>query len=404
MTEPDYDYKYQKYKLKLEQLKNDETEGGAKKKTEQTTNILYTLNSSVILHKIFPPDSKKTFTRVIRGSLRTVPGVAAGVVTLGAGGDVMVDSVFAVESSLGFITDAITLARSIKASKRLFGVLFKIDFKKKLPLVPLIGISHGLEEFEQQFGTRLSYGIEQLLNAQKGSPAFKQKMIKVIDKLNGSINQLMDKITTVLSDWFACLFPDTAGLAGEIAKTMLDHVVANGFYYMKKLFNTIPEQLRHLLTNPKAMKIFIHKAINLLKKLLLHMDPKQVKKMVKALGLKATELISNPLLKGIAGTGVKIIGTGFDLTSSITGNLPGSRITSIGPKPQHILIMIINKYVVPNIGTGVDLFHQLLPIFLMFVLFKEKHVAIKSKITDYKWVAPPPKLNLQDKPQDEKME
>ena len=329
--------------------------------------------------------------------IRTTAGATAVVATLGAGGDIIVNAVFAVESSMRFITGIHALVGSVHAAKSFFHSLFRIDRKKRIPIVPKIGLADGLEEFEQKFDRRISFTIKKMMKSQRHTKLFGKKLLGILDKVHGSIMKTMDKITTVLSDWIACLFPDTAGLAGEVAKTMLDRVVSSGFSYTKEIFNMIPTTLQKMLTDSVAMKKLMHSAVKILKKVIKNMSPSQMRNMTKALGFKVADLVENPLLKGVLGTGATVLGTGLDISTAVTKYIPTAKFgTTIGPKPQTMIIFVINRYIRPNINTGVNLFHQLLPIFLMFVLFIEKYKLIRLKIAEFKYTKSDTKPKIPD--------
>ena len=318
--------------------------------------------ASHIISKIFSADTKRSITRVIRGTIRTTGGISADIATLGAGGDVVVNSIFAVESSLSFINNIRQLVKTLNEAKNLFNKLLKIDHTKTIPLVSKLKLDDGLQAFENKFDTILLDHIKQY-----GS--------QMLDKVHQYILDIIDKITTTVSDWIACLFPDTAGLAGEVAKTVLDYVAKHGFTYTYNLISILPNSMQKMITNHYPLRRLIKRAVKFLRNLLKNLNPEQLAKIVAALGMKASNLVSNQFVK-------KAISLGTTITTNIASI--GLRAINIGPKltlvpkAQDILVYVIDHFVYPNIDTGVTLFYQVFPMFLMFTLFIEKYKAISS--------------------------
>jgi hypothetical protein len=313
-----------------------------------------------ILNKIFTPETQKTMTRVIRGATRTTAGVGADIATAGAGGDVATDSLFAVQSSVSFISDVATLIAVMQETKSLFDKLFKLKPSKRIPIESRLKLDNGLQTFEDTFTDILQAHID------KYSP-------KTLNKVHEKIVSVIDKVTTVVADWVGTLFPDTAGLASEAAKTVLDRVAAKSFTLTYNLIDFMPSHMQQMVTNPYALKDLIRKALAFLKKILRGLKPEQIHEIIASIGKKASESTTNVFYKGA-------IGVGTHLATYATTKYSGSvgSMTTFGVRPQDMIIHIIEKYVEPNIDFGVDLFYQLFPIFLMFVLFMEKYPEMKG--------------------------
>lgn len=317
------------------------------------------VSQSVIVSKIFSPRTRASFTRVIRGIVRTGTGISADIITVGAGGDVVVNSVFAVESSLSFIKNIQQLIISLKSSIQLFNQLFIVDRKKKIPLVSKLNLDDGFQSFQNRFETILNNHIQ-------------NHGTKLLDRIYQSILGIIDKITTTVSDWIACLFPDTAGLAGEIAKNVLDYVVKHGYTYIYNLVSILPDNMQKMITNSYALKKLIHHAVAFLRNLIKNMSPNQISQVVQSLGIKLSDFVNNPILKSTINIG-----------TTMASNLASIGITSFSTSSnmtlantQNIIVFVIDKYITPNINQGVDLFNQLFPIFLMFTLFIEDYPKI----------------------------
>lgn len=314
------------------------------------------------LNKLFTPERKKSFTRVMRGVIRSSSGAVADVLTIGAGGDTVVNSFFAVQSSTSFLNDINDLLRSLVAAKDLFGNLIKIDTKKKVPITSRLNLDDGFQSFEYNFERIFSYYI-----TTHGT--------RHLDTIHKYIVNIISKVTTLVSDWVACLFPDTLGIAGEITKTVLDHVALHGFTYIYNLVSVIPDNLQQMITNKYALSAMIKKAIAYLRNLLKNMDPKQIAEIIQAIGIKGSDLIDNKLMKG----SVKL---GTEAASKVTrvALATFNKTSSVSMfKSQDIIIMLIDKFITPNIDAGVNLFDQMFPLFLMFTLYIEKYPIYTAK-------------------------
>lgn len=311
--------------------------------------------SSKIVTKIFSPQTKASITRTMRGILRTSTGISADILTLGAGGDVVVNSLFAIESSLTFLTNIEPLLVSFEQARELFDVLIRIDRKKTIPIESKIKLDDGFQEFENIFS--------QILIAH----TFKHGT-KMLDSAHLNIVAILDKITTTVSDWIACLFPDTAGLAGEISKTILDYITLNGYTYIYQLVGMLSDNTQKMITDPYALEKLVRSAIKELRNIILTMDTKQIAKLVQSIGMAAADFTGSTLVKGAMRIGTSITGIGIKNIK-----IPSNFATD---KAREMLAYIIDKYVIPYVDEGVDLFYQLFPIYLMFTLFVEKYPQI----------------------------
>lgn len=318
--------------------------------------------TSTVVSKIFSPRTKEAFTRAIRGVIRTGVGVSADIITVGAGGDIIVNAVFAIESSLSFLNNLQTLISTINEAKELFHQLIRIDFNKTIPIFSKLNLDNGLQSFEHKFEVIMSNHINQY-----GSV--------MLDKIHQTILNIIDKITTTVSDWIACLFPDTAGLAGEIAKTILDYIAQNGFTFTYNLISIIPDNMQKMITNSFALKKLIKHAITFLRDLIKNMNSQQIAQIIQALGVKASDLSKNIFIKNAVNVGTSVA---TEVANIGLKSLNFSQSVSFAPKAQDILIFVLDRYVIPNIGKGVVLFNQLFPLFLMFTLFIEKYPLIVS--------------------------
>jgi hypothetical protein len=283
---------------------------------------------------MFNKKNRKTTTMFVRSLLRTSAGLAADVGTAGMGGDVLVDSAFAVLGSAEMIKGMEEIVRDIIKLKPLFKDLIIIDRYKRIPIVSKITLDNGFDYFEKKFEKIFKTYID--ING-----------TSILNKMYDKIIDVLDKITTAISDWLACLFPDTAGLAGDISKILLDSVVKNGYTYVYHIVGNLSQLKQQMITDDYSLKRYIKIAILKLKKLLQRMSLNDIMKM---------ELGKIPYIGKFAQFAPMIGPSGIADKQLRSG-----------------IIYAIDNYIYPHIGDGVNLFNQLFPLFLMFALFVEKY-------------------------------
>lgn len=316
--------------------------------------------ASKITSKLFSQQTKITMTRIIRGLLRTGSGVAADIFTVGAGGDVVVNSLFAVHSSSSFISNIGDIISAVRQAHGLFDELIFINKKMKIPIVCRLDLDDGFQSFEKKFDKILYDHV-----AKYGS--------KFLSKVYDSIIKILEKITSTVSDWIACLFPDTVGIAGEVSKTILDYVTNHGYDYIYNLIGIMPDNMQKMVTNTFALKKLIHDAIIFLRKIIKSMSPAQFSKIIEAVGTKVGNHADNVLVKSAVNVGTSVAKNVSRYTLGIA-----TMYTSMVPQANDIIVYVIDKYIIPNIDSGVELFMQLFPIYLMFTLFLQRYPDIKK--------------------------
>src|SRR5690606_26469587 len=125
-------------------------------------------------------------------------------------------------------------------------------------------IYDGMQKFDEKF-TKALY--EFITESKYGS--------KYIEKVWILMQKFIDKFITVVSDWIACLFPDTFGLAGEVVYQFLWEIFSNGFTNTYKVISYIPDKLQHLLSNKYELTKFIKQVLQYLSQMLKTMNPEQ---------------------------------------------------------------------------------------------------------------------------------
>jgi hypothetical protein len=312
-------------------------------------------------------ESKERATQIFRSATKTIVGASAAIASLGAGGDIVVNAVFAVSSSNAFIGGLIGLVQDVIQAQSLFRNLVTINMNNKIPIESKIKLDDGFTVFEEKFITIFSEHI-----ARYGTG--------FLDRVYESIMSVIGRIITTISDWIACLFPDTAGLAGEAARSILEAIVKNGYSLIYNLISLLPDNLQQMITNIYALIDYIHQAVAILRSILINLSPKQIAEIITSLGATVSGMVDSGLAKGIIGftsgtaSGLASLGANiYGISSSI-----GSKF-SILPKPEEMMVGIIDKYIVPNIDIGCLLFQKMFPLFLQFTLFIERYKKITGK-------------------------
>lgn len=324
--------------------------------------------TSNILKKLFSPRVRSQFTRTIRTIIKTSAGVTADFVTLGLGGDIFVNSVFAISSSMSFINSVPSLVKSFSEAKSLFDQLLKINFKYRVPIFSKLRVDDGLENLKIKFNKIMvdhmtTFGADTL------------------GKSHQYIMKMINSIITTISDWFGCLFPDTAGLASEISKSLLDYVTSHSYNLIYNVISYLSESMQKMITNTFALKKLVKHSVKYLRNLIKNMSPQQISELIQSLGVKISDLTSNSMLKGAINLGTSVVSSSVKLGLK-TYNASNSFASkfSILPRAQDIIVYIIDKLILPNIETGVDLFYQLFPIYLMFSLFITNYPKLKNNL------------------------
>lgn len=328
----------------------------------EQTGGLSTFNPFTILQKIFNSNTREILTRTIRTIIRSGSGISLDILTAGAGGDVIVDSVFAVMSNLEFIKNIQKIISKLHGTKTLLNYILKFNMRKTIPITSKLNLDEGFQAFETKFSQILTlyihkYGAHSLI------------------KTHNYINILINSVTTTVSDWLACLFPNTAGFAGEISKFCMDYIIKNGYDLIYNFISFLPNEMQKMVTNYYALQNMIKKAIIFLRDLITTMDSKKFSLIVKSLGTKSSNLTDNFLLKESIKFGSTVASGAISVGSKVVGAHPAVSYLQTG---QKMIAYAINKAILPNVNSGVRSFNQLFPIFLMFTLFIQKFHLIKN--------------------------
>ena len=328
-------------------------------------------NVATYLGDMFSEESRYNLSIVIRSIIRTGIGAAADVATVGAGGDIAVNAVFAMQTTSKFIKNVHVTIKELMGGYELFNKIFFIDMGKKIPIVAKYNLDKGFGDFQKYIEKSLTEYLEK-----SGS--------RSMDKIMDSIEKTIDKIITAVSDWIACMFPDTAGLAGEISKKMLVYISENTYNIIYKLVGLFPDENKRMITDIHALQEFIEGAMAFLRDFMRGLKSSEMTKIIQAIGSSVNKAAENSSKAGVINVGTGAVTSVANLAvQAYSLNARLAKKFSIMPQMQDIIAGIIDKLIIPNIGSGVALFDQLFPIFLAFAVFKERYrdlsAAIKGK-------------------------
>lgn len=302
------------------------------------------------LARFFPRASRKEFINIFRSTLKVAFGATADIVTVGAGGDVIVDGVFAVQSSVNFIKDLRQFLESIPADLKVFHYLFVREKNSILPFTSRLNLDNGLSHFKNE--------LNQILSGFGTSP-HAQALIK-------QLQSVLNHIIVTISDWVACLFPDTAGLAGVICQNVLEYIAENGFDVTYNLIGRLHPQMQVLITNSIELERFINKACMKLIEVINIMKPDQFIKIISLIEDKIIDLLPSPLHATSIITKPLISATShLPTVPSVlaTSKMKDTAIFEV----KKMMILVIDKLVIPHIHNGVKLFNGVFPIYLITV-------------------------------------
>lgn len=317
-----------------------------------------------LLAKIFSSASRVGLTRVVRGAIRTSTGITADLATLGAGGDTIVNSAFAIVSSLQMSGKMSDVIHAFNQAKPLFRKLFEIDMHATIPIKSKLNLDGGFQFFEAGFLKAMDEYI-------------KENGIAVLEAAYNAITKVLGYLIKVVSDWIACLFPDTAGLAGEVAQTVLNFVVLNGYTYLYNLVSLLTDKMQRLITDTIGLKKFIVRIIKYLRDLLDKMDPEDFAAFAQAIGDAFAGLFDNKLWKSYMKLST---GIGKFYYSTVAKAYNAVTKIPLVPDVNKWVVYLLDKFLIPYIGIGVDMFVQMMPVFLMFTLFVERYETIIDTI------------------------
>ena len=178
---------------------------------------------------------KELLRDVIKGAL----GAGAIALTGGAGGDTVVDIIFAMESAasiLKTIEDAINGASDIAVAMKA-----AMD----------TNISAGAESVYSS--------VEAAVNALADVGELGEELI---EKMAAAIKNLLDKLASAVGDWVATALPDDAGLGGIVVREMLqgtiDKLGKDVYDILKAGFGKLPKQVQDFIADPAKMAAFLN--------------------------------------------------------------------------------------------------------------------------------------------------
>ena len=180
-------------------------------------------------------EMKEILRDVVKGAL----GAGAIAATGGAGGDTVVDIIFAVDASkevLDAVDSAINSAGEIQ------------------------------QAMQTAMATNISNGPDAIYDAVEGiviSIAESSEFgADTIGAMADAISSLLNKLVGAVGDWIGTALPDDAGLGGALIREAMEGVIAelgeNVFEILKAAFDALPQKAQDFISSPQEMAAFLN--------------------------------------------------------------------------------------------------------------------------------------------------
>jgi hypothetical protein len=302
----------------------------------QIENIQYGGDVSIL--NFLNPTNKTNLKNMFRTLIKTSANVGAEVATLGMGGDIFINVLFALHSTASYLQNIRVIYKFISKGK-LFENLIKYDPTKKPKIYTLVHPISLKKSDLDLFRTDVTNILD--TNTQ-GLP---RKYIRIITNL---IKSNMNKMTIVISDWISCFFPDTAGLVGEVARQILNKMVEYGLDNISEITKLLPESMLSTLVNEEELDNSVKNIVQTTKKIIAKADTTKIADSLSKLTDRWSLMANRPEIRKLLGT--------------VSGTIPN---------PKTILLGIMKKTIEPNIDNYVSTFYHTFITFLIMTIMLE---------------------------------
>jgi hypothetical protein len=276
------------------------------------------LNDSGMLDELINKTLKDSLTNsklkekvvfIFRSVTKSVGAVAASTVTAGIGGDTVVESVFAVQSTSELVIIIRKIAKFTQVSKiiKMFG---EINITGASPFV--IYDQYNLKNGWTNFNANVDAKLDEIFSNEKSK--------KLIEEGNQEFIKLLKKIITPISDWIGCLFPDSQGVVSALVQDFLLKILTEyPFDLVEQIIYYLPKSAIEMIANPGIMSLRIRKVIAIVKVFLSSDNVNKIdfnklsKDLVCAFVKKSTGVIKKKIIskleKGDPGTSNLFVGS-----------------------------------------------------------------------------------------------
>jgi hypothetical protein len=238
---------------------------------------------------------------VLRDLARIAASSGAVVATSGAGGDVIVDALFAAQSAASVLEGMSSIASDAG------------EFGQALVALKGTSITQGTAAVY----SKVEKAILSLLKLAKKAGT---KAVDFIRKVKKQIMSVLKKITTTVSDWIGALIPDDFGLGGPIIREfineMVETLIENPYNIAATLINQVP-----IIMDPPRLKTKLLEYLDNFIEFLNDMEnPKALSKKLAGKAVTAAKIAGTvvapqmtAVIKAVSAASEKL--TGDDLTS-----------------------------------------------------------------------------------------
>jgi hypothetical protein len=271
---------------------------------------------------IFPKPLKDAL-KVILTIAKIGIGVGSVVVTFGAGGDTVVESISATINSGMFYMSLIETTTTLAEQSHYMADLFKISFVDGPEVVK----------------TRTLEIIKQILIDGNDEQ---------ISTICGILGDLLGSIAAVVGDWISTFIPDDAGIVGTAITVVINQSSKYAYRILEGFFNKIPTKFQELLKHPEKLQVFLVQILRDLEAGLRHKGPTDNK-------MSVTSTVGR--LKKVA----KQLLPGVDLAEKY----------GVDTVMYDILFNLIKTYFEPNIEKAIYVVGQAMPLIFVILTFNQ---------------------------------
>ena len=265
----------------------------------------------------------KDALKVVLTVMKIAVGVGSVIVTFGAGGDTIVESISSTINSGMFYANLVEVTVKLATDSPYLAQLLKISF---------------VEGPEQVKIDTMTIIKQIFIDGQDGQ----------IGTICDLLQNLLDSIARVVGDWISTFIPDDAGIVGTIVTTIINASSKHAFNMLSTLFNKVPSKFQNLLKHPEELHKFLIGILRSLEE-----------------GLRQTGPTSNEMSLSATIGRMKKVGQQI---------IPGANLAvkyGIDAKVLDMLFNVIKNYFEPNIEKAILVVGQVMPLIFVILTFNE---------------------------------
>lgn len=271
-----------------------------------------------------------TMTRQMKDALRVIVtimkvsiGVGSVIVTLGAGGDTIVEAISSTINSGIFYTNLMQLLTTLATESTYLQQLLNISF----------------ENGPSSVRTETLGIINQIIIDGNDDQ---------LDMICEIFHDLLSSIASVVGDWVSTFIPDDAGMVGVVITQLINQSAKHAYKVLEALFDKVPTSFQNLLKYPDELQKFL---IDILRSL--------------EQGLRQTSQPGEEMSLSATVSRLKNVGKQM---------IPGLKMAEkygIDAKMLDVLFGLIKTYFEPNIEKAVWVVGKVMPLIFTILTFNE---------------------------------